>query len=187
MNSHHSFRSAAAIALFSCAFALSEAACAVLSSPDGRIRVTVSIKEKLDPYPAGNRLYYSISFKGKDILLDSPFGLDFKDHAPFAKNLSVMNETRSSGAETWEAVTGKSRLIRNRFNEMRLSLRETDPPNRRMDLIFRASDDGVAFRYFLPEQEALKDFKLTAERIAPGSDLTSRRPARGLTPARVDA
>jgi alpha-glucosidase len=137
---------------------------AVLSSPDGRIRITVSVKEKLDPYPAGNRVYQSVAFKGTGILLDSPFGIDFKDHPPIAKNLRVVNEVRSSGDDAWETVVGKSRRIRNRYNELRLSLMETDPPLRKIDLIYRATNDGAAFRYFLPEQEPLRAFKLSSER-----------------------
>jgi alpha-glucosidase len=142
----------------------SASAAAVLSSPDGGIKITVSIKEKLDPYPAGNRVYYSVAFKGRDILLDSPFGIEFKDHPPIARNLRIVNETRSSGDDTWETVVGKSRQVRNRYQELRLALEETDPPRRKIDLIYRAYDDGAAFRYFLPEQESLKAFKLSSER-----------------------
>jgi len=32
-----------------------------------------------------------------------------------------------------------------------------------VDVIFRAYNEGVALRYFLPEQEAIKDFALAAE------------------------
>ena len=164
MGSNKKSGTAVILGILSCIIVSPSARAAVLSSPDGRIRITVSIKEKLDPYPAGNRLYHSVAFKGKDILLDSPFGIDFKDHPPVAKNLRVVNEAVSSGDGFWETVVGKSRKVRNRYNELRLRMEESDPPRRKMDMVYRAYDDGVAFRYFLPEQESLKDFKLTAER-----------------------
>jgi len=51
-----------------------------------------------------------------------------------------------------------------RYNEMTLHLVESEAPRRQVELVFRAYDDGVAFRYVLPDQEALRDFELTAER-----------------------
>jgi hypothetical protein len=42
-------------------------------------------------------------------------------------------------------------------------LREKAAPNRRLDVIVRAYDGGVAFRYALPKQEALDKFTVAAE------------------------
>ena len=53
--------------------------------------------------------------------------------------------------------------MRDHYNQLTISLRERQSPNRCVDLIFRAYDEGVAFRYFLPQQEALKEFTLSAE------------------------
>ena len=39
--------------------------------------MTVGVKERLEPYPSGPRLYYSVTFRGKAVFLDSPLGLDF--------------------------------------------------------------------------------------------------------------
>jgi len=58
--------------------------------------VTVGVKERLDPYPSGKHLYYSVAFRGKAILLDSPLGLDFADAAPLARSLVVEKETPRS-------------------------------------------------------------------------------------------
>jgi alpha-glucosidase len=135
-----------------------------VESPDGGVCIAVSVKEKLDPYPAGRRVYFSISFQGRDVLLDSPFGLDFRDLPPIARDLRIVDEKRSAIDETWETVAGKSRTVRGRCNELRLAMEEENPPHRKMDLVFRAYDDGVAFRYVLPEQVSLKDFALVSER-----------------------
>ena len=42
-------------------------------------------------------------------------------------------------------------------------LTERNEPRRRIELVFRAYDDGVAFRYILPMQDNIGDFKLAAE------------------------
>jgi alpha-glucosidase len=132
-----------------------------LTSPNGDVRVTVALKEKLDPDPAGRRLYYAAQFGGKDVLLDSPFGLGFKGAPPFALNLAIRDVQRRTVEETWQRVWGKRKNVVNHFNEMTLALEETQPPHRRVDLVFRAFDDGVAFRYVLPE--AWGAFELAAE------------------------
>ena len=135
-----------------------------LRSPDGRIVVTVGVKERLEPYPSGPRLYYSVAFRGKAILLDSPLGLDFADAAPLARGLVVEKETPRSFDATWERVAGKSRQVRDHGNELVLDLVESAAPGRRLQVAFRAYDDGVAFRYVLPEQPGLGAFRLAAER-----------------------
>ena len=98
---------------------------AELRSPDGRIVVTVGVKERLDPYPSGKHLYYSVAFRGKAVLLDSPLGLDFADAAPLARGLVVEKETPRSFDTTWERVAGKSRQVRDHGNELTLDLVET--------------------------------------------------------------
>lgn len=144
------------------AFAASEPVS--VSSPDGRIKVSLAVKEKLDPYPAGTRLYYSVSVDGKEILLDSPFGIDFKDMPPIARDLAIRDQSRRSASDSWDTVVGKSSLVQDRYSELRLSLEETSEPGRRIEFIVRAYDDGIAFRYYLPSQPALRNFHLTSER-----------------------
>jgi alpha-glucosidase len=137
---------------------------ATVASPDGRIRFTVEVKELLDYFPAGPRLCYSVSVGGRAVLLNSPFGLEFKGMPPLAHHLVIKGEWRRSIDETWETVWGKHRQVQNRANELSLSLEETRAPNRRLEFVVRVFDDGAAFRYALPEQPGIRDFKLAAER-----------------------
>ncbi len=139
-------------------------ASAQVESPDGKVQIHISVKEKLDPYPLGKRIYYSILFRGKEILLDSPFGLDFKDMPPLARDLVITGEKRQTIKANWETVLGKNKNILDHCNELRLQLEEAFGLKRRMELIFRAYDDGVALRYYLPEQPAFRQFRLTSER-----------------------
>ncbi|RPI24302.1 MAG: glycoside hydrolase family 97 protein [Acidobacteria bacterium] len=135
-----------------------------ISSPDGKIRVEVGIKQKLEPYPSGVRLYYSVLYNSRTLLADSPFRIDFKGMPPIAENLAVKGSRTSQGDQTWQTVWGKSKTVGNRFNELTLSLEESAEPHRRLDFVVRAFDDGVAFRYHLPAQPALTDFRLAEER-----------------------
>ena len=133
-------------------------------SPNQRVTVTAEVKEKLEPYPAGRRLYYSVAFDGKVILRDSPFRLDFKGMPPIAKDLAIRSEKRQTINETWEPVWGTHSRIANHANELVLSLEETGSPNRKLEFVVRVFDDGAGFRYALPAQPGIRGFKLAAER-----------------------
>jgi len=135
-----------------------------VSSPNGRNSVLVAIKERLEPYPAGRRLYYSVVRDGLEILLDSSFGLDFKNMPPLARNLAIRKHEQREIRENWRTVVGKSSEVLNHCKELRLFLEETEAPRRRFEFIVRAYDDGVAFRYYLPDQPGIKDLLLTSER-----------------------
>ena len=135
----------------------------MLQSPNQKIVVSVDIAEKLEPYPAGKRLYYSIQYTGRNLLADSAFRLDFKDQPPLARNLVIRDEKRTSFREEWEFLWCKQRRILNHYNQLVLSLEESEAPKRRLDLTIRAFDDGVAFRYSLPAQPSLDEFRLVSE------------------------
>ena len=45
-------------------------------SPDGKIKVEVELKANPQPYLPGERAYYRVSYKGVQVLKDSPLGLD---------------------------------------------------------------------------------------------------------------
>ena len=135
-----------------------------VTSPNGRNAVTVAIKEKLEPYPSGKRLYSSVTRDGKPLLLDSPFGLDFDNMPPLARNLVIRRQEQKEIRNTWRTVAGKSSEVLDHCREMRIFLEETEAPKRQFEFIVRAYDDGIAFRYFLPAQSGIRDFALTSER-----------------------
>jgi alpha-glucosidase len=134
----------------------------VVTSPDGRIRFVVDLKELLDTQP-GVRLCYSVVYSGKPILLDSPFALEFKGMRPFARDLAITGENRRVIDETWNTVWGKHRQVRNHANELTLNLLESVPPRRKIEFVVRVFNDGAAFRYSIPEQPGIRDFKITGE------------------------
>src|SRR5690242_10544329 len=104
---------------------------ATVSSPNRRITLTAEVKENLEPYPAGKRLYYSVAVDGKTVVLESGFRLDFKGAPPLAKDLAVVDEARRTIDETWDSALGQRRRIRNHANELALAIQETAGPKRR--------------------------------------------------------
>jgi alpha-glucosidase len=134
-----------------------------VSSPDGKLTISFALKANPQPYLPGQRAYYRVSYGNTLILGDSPMGLDFLGAPAFDQDFEVVSTDRKSNDSTWENHFGAKRTIPDRYNELTVSLCERREPGRRMDLIFRAYNEGVAFRYFLPKQEALEKFSLAAE------------------------
>jgi alpha-glucosidase len=124
-----------------------------LRSPDGGVAIQVH----------RSPLSYSVAYNGKPVVDDSPLGLELKGQPPF-EDLEFVSQQRRSNDVTTTPVWGKSNAIRNRYEELTLSFREKATPDRKLDLVFRAYPDGVAFRYSLPAQAGLQDFVLTRER-----------------------
>lgn len=130
-----------------------------VASPSGRVEVTLRLNDTGAPL-------YTVGYGGRVVLAPSALGLELRDGAHLTAGFVVSEVRRSGGDETYPIVAGKSSRARAHFNELRVALRQTAAPGRRLDLVFRAYDDGAAFRYEVPAQQGLDTLEITAERSA---------------------
>ncbi|MBK2942547.1 glycoside hydrolase family 97 protein, partial [Klebsiella pneumoniae] len=115
-----------------------------LASPDGKITVTVS--------DDGGQATYAVSYNGKPVIAPSKLGMLFAEHHGFERGLAITASARASKDTTWEQPWGERRLVRDQHNELKLTLKPADGPDRQMIVRFRAFDTGIGFRYEVPEQ-----------------------------------
>ena len=134
-----------------------------LASPDGRIRVTLRVAERDGAYPRGRRLYYSVTYNDEPLLLAAPLGLDIQDVSGLSDDVMIFRTQRRVYDDLWHRIWGKSATVRNDCEELRVTSQCRANPSRTMDVIWRAYNDGVAFRFHLPRQHDVKKFKLTSE------------------------
>jgi alpha-glucosidase len=134
---------------------------AAVSSPDGRL--TLTIETAPDAGTSAERLIYRVSFRGKPLVEPSALRLEFQGQQPLGNRVRIVSAVPSGADETYRLVTGKASLVRNRYNALRVDVEETAGLGRRMSIEARAYDDAVAFRYLVPEQNALRQFRLTKE------------------------
>ena len=128
-----------------------------LYSPDGKIQVTVSTKGLANQ----QSLVYRIAFNGTPVIGDSRLGVILKDIGTLCQGFSVMDVIPSSVDETYKIPFGKSSEVRNHYNEAAFHL--TDKSGIVLIVIFRVYNDGIAFRYYFPEQESLTTLEITGE------------------------
>jgi len=144
-----------------------------LYSPNGDYEFTFYQKERS---PSIKKLCYSLNFKGKSVILDSELGVQIQNNT-FESALGIPNDTCSywgenltftgikldSCNETWKPVYGEHATIQNQYREMILCFRKGDLPSPNYEawdksksyafnVVVRASNEGVAFRYNFPEQ-----------------------------------
>ncbi len=126
-----------------------------LASPDGRNEVAVSIRD--------GRTLYSLRRDGRTVVQPSRLGFEFRNAAPLGDRMRVVDTATASVDQTWTQPWGEVREVRDRHNELRISLEEERAGGRRMVVVFRLFDDGLGFRYELPEQPGLSEFQITRE------------------------
>lgn len=124
--------------LLAAALALGAASAQALDSPDRRIHVKV----ELTP---GKALTYSVTRDAKPVLLASSLGLQLAG-ADLSGNLRMQAASPvKTVRETYTMAVGKKRLNSYRANEQVFPVTNAD--GKKMDVVFRVSNDGVAFRY----------------------------------------
>ena len=116
-----------------------------VSSPDGTLKVSFRLMEPGVPA-------YRVQRDGQTLIDWSPMGF-LSQEQNLDNGFAIMSVDKSSCHNQWETTWGEERLITDRHNEMRVRLRKRHSALR-MDIVFRAFDDGFAFRYEFPEQPA---------------------------------
>ena len=133
----------------------------IVKSPDGNVVITFDVKN------TGNQqgcLIYSVHYDNQPIIVDARLGLAIKDAAPLEANFDVVNVSKSNHDNTYSPVYAERKTIRDHYNQLIVELKEKTSPYRRLQLTFRAYDEGAALGYTLPKQIALKNVVLSAEK-----------------------
>ncbi|MBV9222724.1 MAG: glycoside hydrolase family 97 protein [Acidobacteriaceae bacterium] len=125
-----------------------------LQSPNGSITIHISQHDQLT---------YAVSFKGHPVVTDSALSLEFKNEPPLeGKNLHFVRADQRDSDATWKPILSKNNPVRDHYRELQLEFTSDNKATPKLNVIFRAYDDGVAFRYSLPES-ASNELVLTRE------------------------
>jgi len=126
-----------------------------LSAPDGNIQYDFKLKNKIP--------VYSVSFKNKPIISGAELSLSFLNNEVFKNNLKVGKPLFHEVDDSYELIVGKTKMVHEHYKEVIIPLEENIPPFRKINLITRVFDDGLAFRYEFPEQKNSSSFLLADE------------------------
>ncbi|MCU7504293.1 MAG: glycoside hydrolase family 97 protein [Ignavibacteria bacterium] len=107
--------------------------------------------------------YYSIKRFGREVIKPSRMGFILKDMQSLDKDFRITSSARNHFDETWTQPWGEKKDIRNNYNELTVKLERPSGTPSKMNITFRLYDDGLGFRYEIPEQEGLKKFEVMDE------------------------
>lgn len=126
-----------------------------VTSPDGKVTAVITLDENGAPH-------YRVSYKSQPLLKNSPLGLMLQDSAALVRGFAVTNSESSTSDETWTPFAGENESICNHYDQLRLELTQRETAQR-LNLTFRAFNEGLAFAYEIPAQEKLSEFPITGE------------------------
>jgi len=116
-----------------------------LASPDGKICLDFSLTA--DGVPQ-----YAVDYRGDALIKPSALGFEMKGAKGFDSGFSIDAVTRSSSDTMWAPVWGENDSIRDNYNSMTVRL-VNRRHGTRLNVEFRAYDDGIGLRYVFPKQK----------------------------------
>lgn len=117
-----------------------------VTSPDGHISAAVMV---------GEDIRYSVSRNEQTLIAPSTISMDLSDGTVFGQNDKVRKTVRTSFDDTFSTVAYKKAEVRDNYNQILLNFKE-------FSLIFRAYDDGVAYR-FVSNLDKKKTYEVISE------------------------
>jgi glucan 1,4-alpha-glucosidase len=133
-----------------------QAAAEEIKSPNTDLALTFTLQP-------GGVPTYSVTYKGRAVILPSKLGLELKNAPALIDGFAVTDSKTTTFDETWTPVWGEVKRIRNHYNELTLTLTQAQT-ERSIIVRFRVFDDGLGFRYEFPRQPNLSYFVIKEER-----------------------
>jgi alpha-glucosidase len=137
-----------------------------LYSPDGKIRFSF---ELTDSCPV-----YSVWYANTPLIARSPLTLVFRESAKaergpgnassvFGPRLHLLTPLRREGEDVYTLPIGKNSSVHDRYNESTIPLQELQGRHRKLILVVRLYNDGLAFHWAFPRQPQWTSYELLAE------------------------
>ncbi len=118
-----------------------------LTSPDGKLEVSINVN---------NSISYTLKHAGDLLLDDSKIAVTFTDGTAFDGVQAVKKAEERSVSQVLETEIYKKAQVKDEFNELTLKFKT-------FSLVFRAYDDGMAYRFVSHLKEPLNVDSETAE------------------------
>ena len=130
-----------------------------VDSPDGKIQLAIIQTD-------AGELTYQLSVKRKQVIDASALGFKTEDGLTFPfRGWKMGKVTRNKVNSVWKPLWGKRAVVPDKYNEMKLSFVNEAKSSDALEVVARAYNEGVAFRYVSP-QDAGSALELTTFNFA---------------------
>jgi len=123
-----------------------------ISSPDQTLKIILKLSDDNSETALSYMVSSNSGTQSDTVIGFSPLGI-LRNDGTFVKDLSFMSVTQPTRIdESYTMLIGKSTQCVNKANEITVSFKNKN--NARINIILRAYDNGVAFRYSFPDSES---------------------------------
>jgi alpha-glucosidase len=148
--------------LFNSAFSQAPDSRLRVASPDGQIVFILSDALHTHAMDASsNDLRYAVDFHRKWLMDESALGLKLEGQPALGPGMRQVNVETGQHDETYTIPVGKTSRVRDHYNSAKVDL--ADESGRKMSIEIRAYDDGLAFRYVVPDQSTIHKVRIEQE------------------------
>lgn len=123
-----------------------------LYSPDNKIELNFEI--------INGEAYYSVKKENNSIVKTSKLGMVLEGEINIGEGLKILNKSINSSNTTWFPDFGEFDEIIDNYNSMSITLSNDDMS---FNILFRVYDDGIAFKYYVPNQSAITNYNIINE------------------------
>ena len=128
----------------------------VITSPSNNIKIGFTLKADGTPV-------YWVQYKNTPVIDSSGLGFEFKQQKALMNGFRIVGSDTSSFEETWKMPWGEQSSVLNKYKQLIVKLEEKTAPNRKLNIYFRAYNDGIGLRYELLTQTGVKEVMITRE------------------------
>ena len=120
-----------------------------LHSPNEDLRISFDLN-------ANGEAFYTVIKAGDPVIDTSFMSFALKDQEDLDDSFKIIDIKNYEYVKYWELPWGEKKKVEDIYNTMTVYLEETEFPYRKLNIEFRAYNDGVAFRYIFPEQDRMQ-------------------------------
>lgn len=125
-----------------------------IASPDGHIHFNIQ--------GGDGHLKYSVTMDKLSVIQQSNLGMRFLKRAALDGDVVIIGIEKSSSDTTWEQPWGERKSVRDHHNEL-LVRAYSQQAKLKFNIRVRVFNDGLGFRYEMPDQQGLKDIAIMDE------------------------
>lgn len=115
-----------------------------VTSPNGDITVSVA--------DDGQQPSYQVRWGQEQVINPSRLGMVFKQAAALGPGFEISSVKNDRQNDTWVQPWGERKVVRDHHNELTVAFSHQDNPQQQFTVRFRVFNDGMGFRYEVPQQ-----------------------------------
>lgn len=124
----------------------------IIKSPNKNISLEFKIDDGIPNY--------TVKKYNKTIIKKSNLGINLKKNLELSNNFKINKYNKKSFNSSWKPLYGEEKKITNNYNNLFIELYQNEV---KLNLHFKIYDDGIGFRYEIPNQNSIKNYDIIDE------------------------